>query len=93
MSSSIDKSMCANCLSLVIEDKCLELEEANSVYVLISLQDRRGLKWPPTTYISSNKHFMNLFVQIKDNRDLFILFLSGPSRRIIVTLTSLQYSK
>ena len=39
--------MCPSCLSLLTEDKYLEFEEpADSIYGLIQLQDRGGLKWP-----------------------------------------------
>ena len=87
---SNNKSMCSNCLALLTEDKILEFEESNSVYALIQLQDRGGLKWPSVPVLEAVSMMWSLFVYIENDPNLFNQFLSGPSRRILVTLTSLK---
>ena len=82
--------MCSNCLALLPEDKSLEFEESDSVYALIQLEDRGGLKWPSVPVLEALCTIWSLFVHIENHPNLFNHFLSGPSRRILVTITSLK---
>ena len=56
--------MCSNCLALLTEDKILEFEESNSVYALIQLQDRGGLKWPSVPVLEAVSMMWSLFVYV-----------------------------
>ena len=87
---SKDKFMCSNYLNLFTVDKSLEFEESDSVYALIQLQDRGGLKWPSVPVLEVVSTISSLFVHFENDPNLFNHFLSGPSRRILVTLTSLK---
>ena len=87
---SKDKSMCSNCLALLTEVKSLEFEESDSFYAIIQLQDRGGLKWPSVPVLEAVSTIWSLFVHIENDPNLLNHFLSGPSRRILVTLTSLK---
>ena len=60
---STTKSMCPSCLSLLTEDKDLEFEEpVDSIYGLIQLQDRGGLKWPSVPVLKAVCTSWNLYM-------------------------------
>ena len=62
---STTKSMCPSCLSLLTEDKDLEFEDpADSIYGLIQLQDRGGLKWPSVPVLEAVCTLWNLYMKI-----------------------------
>ena len=87
---STTKSMCPSCLSLLTEDKDLEFDDpADSMYGLIQLQDRGGLKWPSVPVLEAVCTLWNLYMKIEKDSNLFAQFLKAPSRRILVTLAML----
>ena len=78
---STTKSMCPSCLSLLTEDKDLEFEDpADSIYGLIQLQDRGGLKWPSVPVLEAVCTLLNLYMKIEKDSNLFAQFLKAPSR-------------
>ena len=87
--SYIRNSDCEACLSMLIQDKELEIVDLEDKNKLIQLIDRGCLKWPSHIVIDVIIVVWKVFVAIENEKLLMLRFLSGPSRNILIKLASL----
>ena len=82
-------SNCEACLSMLTQDKELEIVDLEDKNKLIQLIDRGSLKWPSHIVIDVIIVVWKIFVAIENEKFLMLRFLSGPSRNILIKLTTL----
>ena len=63
--------MCPICLSLLSEDKWFEFEESVSIYALIKLPNRGGLKWPLVPVVEAVCTLWKLYIYIYSRTKVF----------------------
>ena len=82
-------SKCTTCLSLLTEIKDMEFEEpSDSKYKLIQIIDRGSLKWPSNSVIEAIVIVWKVISSIENNLTLMDNFMTGPSRSILVSLST-----
>ena len=87
MHSYLQQSVkCDACMSLITQDKELEIVGTEDTYKLIQLIDRGALKWPSHIVIDTIIIVLKIFITI-ENDEFFLAFLAGPSRQILIQLT------
>ena len=80
---------CQSCLSFLTGNKEMEIEEPlESEYRLIQIIDRGSLKWPSSDVIDAIITLWKLFSSIESQPSLFDSFITGPSRSILMQLTT-----
>ena len=80
---------CEVCLSMLTQDKELEIVDFEDENKLIQLVDRGCLKWPTHIVIDAIIVVWKVFVAIENEKLLMLRFLSGPSRNILIQLATL----
>ena len=78
---------CDTCMSLITQDKELEIVDTEDTYKLIQLIDRGALKWPSHIVIDAIIIVLKIFITIENDETLMRRFLAGPSRQILIQLT------
>ena len=74
---------------MLTQDKELEIVDLEDKNKLIQLIDRGSLKWPSHIVIDVIIVVWKIFVAIEKEKFLMLRFLSGPSRNILIKLTTL----
>ena len=88
MHSYLQQSVkCDACMSLITQDKELEIVGTEDTYELIQLIDRGALKWPSHIVIDAIIIVIKIFITIENDETLMRRFLAGPSRQILIQLT------
>ena len=67
-------------MSLITQDKELEIVGTEDTYKLIQLIDRGALKWPSHIVIDAIIIVLKIFITIENDETLMRRFLAGPSR-------------
>ena len=80
---------CEKCLSMLTQDKELEIVDFEDENKLILLVDRGCLKWPTHIVIDAIIVVWKVCVAIENEKLLILRFLSGPSRNILIQLATL----
>ena len=81
-------SYCHICQDLLTIDKNLIIDDTSTPqFKLMELFDRGGLKYPSEIVLDSIIVVWQIFIIIEHNSELMIIFLNGPSRKILVDLT------
>ena len=75
-------SKCEACLSMLTQDRDLEVVDIENKNKLIQLIDRGALKWPSHIVIDVIIVVWKIYVAIESEKLLMQRFLSGPSRNI-----------
>ena len=78
---------CEACLSLLTQDKELEVVDEKDTYKFIQLIDRGALKWPSHIVIDSIIIVLKIYMTIEGDYNLMQQFLALPSRKILIQLT------
>ena len=81
-------SKCEDCLSLLTLDKELEIVDIKDTYKFIQLIDRCALKWPSHIVIDAIIIVLKIYMTIEGDYNLMQQFLAGPSRKILIQLTT-----
>ncbi|KAI6651128.1 Transposable element P transposase [Oopsacas minuta] len=80
---------CQSCLLFLTENKEMEIEEpSDSEYRLIQIIDRGSLKWPSSDVIDAIITLWKVFSSIESQPSIFNNFITGPSRSILIQLTT-----
>ncbi|KAI6654495.1 hypothetical protein LOD99_891 [Oopsacas minuta] len=80
---------CQSCLLFLTENKEMEIEEpSDSEYRLIQIIDRGSLKWPSSDVIDAIITLWKVFSSIESQPSIFNSFITGPSRSILIQLTT-----
>ena len=87
--SYIRSSNCEACLSMLTQDKEMEIVDSEDQNKLIQLIDRGCLKWPSHIVIDVIIVVWKIFTAIENEKLLMLRFLSGPSRNILIKLATL----
>ena len=79
-------SVCSQCLISLIEEDTFDLDVTDPVYGLIFSNDKGGLKCPSVPVLEAVVKLCKVYSRIEMDSSLFSLFLTGPSRQILVSL-------
>ncbi|KAI6655342.1 Transposable element P transposase [Oopsacas minuta] len=80
---------CQSCHLFLTENKEMEIEEpSDSEYRLIQIIDRGSLKWPSSDVIDAIITLWKVFSSIESQSSIFNNFITGPSRSILIQLTT-----
>ncbi|KAI6658203.1 Transposable element P transposase [Oopsacas minuta] len=80
---------CQSCLLFPTENKEIEIEgPSDSEYRLIQIIDRGSLKWPSSDIIDVIITLWKVFSSIESQPSIFNNFITGPSRSILIELTT-----
>ena len=76
------------CRDILTIDKDLIDDLSISQFKLLDLSERGSLKYPSEIVLESSVIVWKIFMTIKNNNELMVKLLEGPSRKILVELST-----